>query len=146
MTDLKTQILDYLTENAALSFSAEKLARVLSMTSADEFTPLVQALVQLEREGKVEVTDDGEFKLVPQVKEFTGVFHRNPKGFGFVSYDPEMPDIFINPDHTMYALTGDEVAVKILQAGDPTRDQRPEGEITKIITRSYDHVVGNLRT
>lgn len=39
MTDLKTQILDYLTENAALSFSAEKLARVLSMTSADEFTP-----------------------------------------------------------------------------------------------------------
>lgn len=65
MTDLKTQILDYLTENAALSFSAEKLARVLSMTSADEFTPLVQALVQLEREGKVEVTDDGEFKLVP---------------------------------------------------------------------------------
>ena len=145
MTDLKTQILDHLTENAALSFSAEKLARVLSMTSADEFTPLVQALVQLEREGKVEVTDDGEFKLVPQVKEFTGVFHRNPKGFGFVSYDPEMPDIFINPDHTMYALTGDEVAVKILRAGDPTRDQRPEGEITKIITRSYDHVVGEFK-
>ncbi len=145
MTDLKTQILDHLTENAALSFSAEKLARVLSLTSADEFTPLVQALVQLEREGKVEVTDDGEFKLVPQVKEFTGVFHRNPKGFGFVSYDPEMPDIFINPDHTMYALTGDEVAVKVLRAGDPTRDQGPEGEITKIITRSYDHVVGEFK-
>lgn len=58
--------------------------------------------------------DDGEFKLVFQVKEFIGVFYCNFKGFGFVFYDLEMLDIFINLDYMMYVLIGDEVVVKIL--------------------------------
>lgn len=145
MTELKEQILQKLADNAGLSFSAEKLARLLDMAAADQFTPLVQALVQLERAGKVEVTEDGEFKAVPQAQEITGIFHGNAKGFGFVSYDPELPDIFVKADNTMYALTGDEVSVKILRAGDPTKDQGPEGKVVKIISHNYDHVVGEFK-
>lgn len=145
MTDLKDKILQKLADNANLSFSAEKLARLLDMAAADQFTPLVQALVQLERAGKVAVTEDGEFKAVPQAQAVTGIFHGNAKGFGFVSYDPELPDIFVKADHTMYALTGDEVQVKILHAGDPTKDQGPEGQVTKIISRNYTQVVGEFK-
>ena len=52
-TKLKDQILDYLKENANVSFSAEKLGRALKMADADSFTPIVQALAELEREKKV---------------------------------------------------------------------------------------------
>lgn len=145
MTDLQTKILEDLQNNPTISLSAEKIARKLGMDSAEDFTPIVQALAQLERDNKVEVTDSGEFKLIPQQKEITGIFHGNSKGFGFVAYDETLPDIYVNPDHTMHALSGDEVNVKILRAGDPTSDQGPEGQVTDIIEHHYDHVVGEFK-
>lgn len=128
MTDLKAAILAVLGEKPTISLTVEKISRQLKKTTATDFTPIVQALAQLEREKKVEVTDRGEFRLVPQAQEIVGVFHGNAKGFGFVAYDEELPDIYVNPDHTAHALTGDEVKVKILKAGDPTRDQGPGGK------------------
>ncbi len=85
MTDLKAKIIATLQDNAPISLSAEKIARHLGMPSAQDFTSIVQALAQLEREHKVEVTDSGEFKAVPQQKTITGIFHGNSKGFGFVA-------------------------------------------------------------
>ena len=145
MTELKAKILADLEENPTISLSAEKIARKLNMTDAEDFTPIVQSLAQLEREGKVEVTDSGEFKLVSQKQLITGVFHGNSKGFGFVAYDDSMPDIYVNPDHTKHALSGDEVQVKILRAGDPRSDQGPEGQVEEIIAHHYDHVVGEFK-
>lgn len=145
MTELKAKILADLEENPTISLSAEKIARKLDMNGADDFTPIVQALAQLEREGKVEVTDRGEFKMVPQKQLITGIFHGNSKGFGFVAYDDNLPDIYVNPDHTKYALSGDEVQVKILRAGDPRSDQGPEGAVEEILDHHYDHVVGEFK-
>ncbi|WP_251547393.1 ribonuclease R [Limosilactobacillus caecicola] len=145
MTELKAKILEDLQANPTISLSAEKIARKLDMTAAEDFTPIVQALAQLEREKKVEVTDRGEFKLVPQQQLITGIFHGNSKGFGFVAYDDSMPDIYINPDHTKHALSGDEVQVKILRAGDPRSDQGPEGAVAEILDHHYDHVVGEFK-
>ena len=145
MTDLQEQILKVLGLNPTISLSAEKIGRLIKKASADDFTPLVQALAKLEREGLVEVTDQGEFKLVPQQEEIVGVFHANQKGFGFVAYDDDLPDIYVNPDHTAHALNGDQVKVKILRAGDPTKDQGPEGAVTEILEHHYDHVVGEFK-
>src|SRR5699024_2987131 len=94
MTDLQEQILKVLGLNPTISLSVEKIGRLIKKASADDFTPLVQSLAKLEREGLVEVTDQGEFKLVPQQEEIVGVFHANPKGFGFVAYDDDLPDIY----------------------------------------------------
>ncbi len=145
MTELKTKILEDLQANPTISLSAEKIARKLGMNSAEDFTPIVQALAQLEREKKVEVTDRGEFKIIPQQQLVTGIFHGNSKGFGFVAYDETLPDIYVNPDHTMHALSGDEVQVKILRAGDPRSGQGPEGAVTDILDHHYDHVVGEFK-
>ena len=145
MTELKAKILEDLQANPTISLSAEKIARKLGMNSAEDFTPIVQALAQLEREKKVEVTDQGEFKIIPQQQLVTGIFHGNSKGFGFVAYDETLPDIYVNPDHTMYALSGDEVQVKILRAGDPRSGQGPEGAVTDILDHHYDHVVGEFK-
>lgn len=145
MTELKARILEDLESNPTISLSAEKIARKLNMTSAEDFTPIVQALAQLEREKKVEVTDRGEFIIIPQKQLVTGTFHGNSKGFGFVAYDESLPDIYINADHTKHALSGDEVQVKIIRSGDPRSDQGPEGSVEEILEHHFDHVVGEFK-
>ncbi|MBQ6471183.1 MAG: VacB/RNase II family 3'-5' exoribonuclease [Victivallales bacterium] len=77
----------------------------------------------------------------------TGVFHRNPKGFGFVSVERPgchgVPneDVFIQIGHTQGALTGDRVSVSVYRE----RDARgPSGEITGILERARPEIVGVL--
>lgn len=150
MTEEKKQlaerILQCLADNVQISLSAEKIARQLSMPTADQFTPIVQTLAQLERDGKVQVTDNGEFQLVIKDKPLTGVFHANERGFGFVHYDPEMPDVYINSDDTLNALNGDQVEVKIIQPGDPARGRGPVGKVEEIIEHHFTHMVGEFKT
>lgn len=144
-SNLQEKILKYLTNNAGISYSAEKLAYHLGMDNADQFTPVIQELAKLERAKKVRVTDQGEFEAVIKQQPLVGTFHGNDKGFGFVDYDPELPDMYINPDHTQYALTGDQVEVKVLRPGKPGSDQGPEGMVTKIVEHNYDQVVGEFK-
>jgi len=77
----------------------------------------------------------------------TGVFHRNPKGFGFVvvenpgHHGAPNEDVFIQIGHTLGALTGDRVSVSVYG----TRDARgPSGEITSILERARPEIVGVL--
>ncbi len=144
-TKLKDNILDFLTKNAGISYSAERIAHALDMDNAEQFTPIVQTLAQLERDKKARVTDKGEFEAVIKQEPITGTFHGNDKGFGFVEYDPDLPDMFINPDHTLHALNGDQVAVKVLKAGDPAAGQGPEAMVTKILEHNYERVVGEFK-
>lgn len=142
---LQDQILKYLTDNAGVSYSAERIAYHFGMDDAKQFTPVIQTLAKLEREKKVRVTDKGEFEAVIKEQPLTGTFHGNDKGFGFVDYDPELPDMYINPDHTLHALTGDQVEVKVLRPGKPNSDQGPEGQVTKIVEHNYERVVGEFK-
>jgi ribonuclease R len=145
INNVKEQIAKHLQENAEISYSAEKLATQLNMNDANEFKLIIQALAQLEREHEVQVTDRGEFQSIPKKPILTGIFHGNDKGFGFVAYDPDEPDIYINPDHTMHALNGDEVEVDILRPSKPGSDRGPEGQVTSIITHHYAQVVGEFK-
>ncbi|WP_461240470.1 ribonuclease R [Paucilactobacillus sp. N302-9] len=145
INNVKEQIAKHLQGNAEISYSAEKLATQLNMNDANEFKLIIQALAQLEREHEVQVTDRGEFQSIPKKPILTGIFHGNDKGFGFVAYDPDEPDIYINPDHTMHALNGDEVEVDILRPSKPGSDRGPEGQVTSIITHHYAQVVGEFK-
>lgn len=142
---LEDKILKYLTDNAGVSYSAERIAYHLGMDNGDQFTPVVQTLAKLERDKKVQVTDKGEFEAVIKQQPLTGTFHGNDKGFGFVDYDPDLPDMYINPDHTMHALNGDQVTVKVLRPGKPGTDQGPEGQVTSIVEHNYERVVGEFK-
>lgn len=142
---LKQTVLQHLQDNSEISYSAEKLALQLNMDDAGQFKTIIQVLAQLEREKEIIVTDRGEFQAIPKKPILSGIFHGNDKGFGFVAYDPDEPDIYVNPDHTMHALNGDEVEVDILRPSKPGSDRGPEGQVTKIIVHHYEQVVGEFR-
>ena len=53
--------------------------------------------------------------------------------------------MYVNPDHTLHALNGDTVAVKVLRPGDPAAGQGPEAQVTEIIDHNYERVVGEFK-
>ena len=68
--------------------------------------------------------------------------HRD--GYGFVK--PDVPltgvegDLFIPPDQAQKAMHGDQVLVKVVRFGN-----RAEGEITRVLERGQQRVVGRIR-
>jgi len=117
-----------------------------------------RAIDQLVEEGVIEVGDAGNVRL-PSVGgaggEITGTFKRHPKGFGFVSPDDPMRegDLFIPPDATNEALTGDRVRARVHReraranaGGFGAGGKSPfVGEIIEILERKRSQFTGELR-
>ncbi|CAM3192230.1 ribonuclease R [Lactiplantibacillus plajomi] len=141
-TNLQEQILTFLQAHPDRSYSVEQLTDELHYTGATAFTFLVKELANMERKKLVSTDDHDHFKIVQETKTVEGSFHGNDKGFGFVRYDPDLPDIYINPDNTMFAFTGDDVEVQIIRPARPGSDRGPEGKITRIVKRNYSQIVG----
>ncbi|KRO26378.1 ribonuclease R [Lactiplantibacillus fabifermentans] len=140
--NLQEQILTFLQAHPDRSYSVERLCDELHFTGSTAFTFLVKELANMERKKLVTTDDHDHFKIVQDSKVVEGSFHGNDKGFGFVRYDAELPDIYINPDNTMFAFTGDDVQVEIIRPARPGSDRGPEGKITKIVQRNYSQIVG----
>lgn len=74
------------------------------------------------------------------VQLVAGVIRMSSKGFGFVNQDgDDNKDVFIPAGHNHGAFSGDRVAVHIT-ANDDARG--PVGEVTKILERGQEEVVG----
>ncbi|MCL0330119.1 ribonuclease R [Apilactobacillus xinyiensis] len=140
---LKEELQTVLDNNIDKSFSVEMLADELGYHGSNAFKLIVQSMAELEREKKSIVTSDGKFQSSMN-NSLQGIFHANPKGFGFVAYDENLSDAFIAPDNTMNAMNGDTVAIKIVRKAEKGSDKGPEAKITDIVERSYQQVVGEF--
>ncbi|USS88670.1 ribonuclease R [Fructilactobacillus cliffordii] len=141
---LKQEIADLLSSHANEQFDVEKIADALRYHGSAAFKLIVQELAELERDRVVVVTNDGNFKINPSELSHEGVFHSNPKGFGFVAYDEQLPDAFIAPDDTMKAMNLDKVQMQITKAAQKNSDRGPQGKVMEIMEHHYDHVVGEF--
>jgi ribonuclease R len=142
---LQNQLFGFLKANSTQAFSAQSLTDGLRLDDAQAFTKVVQALASLERERKVRVTESGDFQYNAETEGVIGTFKANDKGFGFVHYDEQEEDIFVNPDNTLHAVQGDEVRVKILTKGDATSGKGPEGQVLEIVNHALTQLVGAFK-
>ena len=73
-------------------------------------------------------------------------FSDSGRGFGFAEILDEdgREDIFIAPDDTMGAMTGDTVLVHKFRRGEPGFTRGNEGQITKILERGNTEIIGTL--
>ncbi|MBM7618003.1 ribonuclease R [Weissella uvarum] len=143
--NLQSQLYGFLKANPSQAFSAQTLADGLHLPGDNAFTKVVQALAALERDEKVRVNDQGEFQYNAQKEGSIGEFRANERGFGFIRYDENEDDIFVNPDNTMLALQGDQVRVKILNKGDGAGSRGPEGQVVEIMNRAREQMVGEFK-
>lgn len=142
---LQSSIINYLEQRPTQKFTAEELFNGLELEGASVFNILVKELAIMDRSNKVDITDDGKFKIARPKNQLLahGVFHANDRGFGFVSVEEdEIPDIYISEDHTAYALNMDEVDVKITRPSKKGDDRGPEGIVKKITARHFTQAVG----
>jgi ribonuclease R len=142
---LKKRILKLLTHADYEPVKLAQLARVLGVTSED-YPQFKAAFEQLRQAGHV-VIGAGNLVSLPSLSgQIVGTFRANPKGFGFVTpLEPHSHgDLFIPPNATASAMTGDVVAARVTKKGKRAGQMRCSGEIIEVLEHAQNRFIGTL--
>ena len=141
----KQHILKYLAKCEHLPIKINTLATMLNVQD-DDYPDFEAALEDLDRHGKIHLTRGRQIELPKMKSTVIGTFRANPKGFGFVIPDDlnAHGDLFISPDNTANAMSGDLVEARPMKKGYSRGVPRFNGVIVKVIKRGNTKVVGNL--
>jgi len=145
------RVLDHLRHDDYTPRRIGDLARDFNIGS-DELDAFTGAVRSLAESGTLEISATGNVSL-PSLGSsggtITGIFRKNPRGFGFVEPTASVREgsVFIPPEETGDALTGDIVKVRL------GRDRRPGpggadgyvGSIIEVVTRKRSSYTGVLQ-
>jgi ribonuclease R len=143
MTNPVDSVLRLVTEPDYKPMTLKAMSRRFHVSADDyaEFRALVKSLV---KEGKLELARDKTLRKPDHSGAIIGLFRRTSKGFGFVrphTSTARADQIYIAPDASGDASSGDEVVVKITkrpkQAG-----MNLEGRIVQVVARASSLFVG----
>jgi len=141
----KKRIIKHLKHSDYAPLKLAQLAKALAVSSED-YPQFKSAFDQLRQAGHVVIGARNLVSLPPLSGQVIGTFRANPKGFGFVT--PLEPashdDLFIPPDKTAAAMTGDIVAAKVVKKGRRAGQMRYKGKVVEILERAQNKFVGTL--
>ncbi len=133
----KKVVYEFICDASYVPMKFKEISMLLQVTR-EQRGELKEVLDELEREGKVHVTQKGKY-MKGGGNYIRGIFQAHPRGFGFVSVEGEPEDIYIPEDDKNGAMQGDEVEVAL--AGE-TSGKRREGKILRIVNRGTRTLVG----
>jgi ribonuclease R len=141
----KDRILKFLKHPEYRPVKQAQLAQSLGV-GADAYPQFKQAFDELRQAGHILIGAGNLITLPAMAGQVVGRFRANPKGFGFVTpLEPNAHgDLFIPPDDTGDAMTGDTVLAKVRQKGRRGAEARYTGEIIKVMERANNRFVGTL--
>ncbi len=141
----KKQIIKLLSHDDYEPVKFSQLAKTLGVNS-DDFPQFKEAFDQLREAGHVVIGAGNLVSLPSLAGQIVGTFRANPRGFGFIV--PREPnshgDLFIPPDATGEAMTGDIVVAKVSRKGKRGGQMRYTGEIIEVLERARNRFVGVL--
>jgi len=141
---MKNQIKSFFKQNPGRSFKSKEIAKRLKIKDDRAYLQLKNELHKLEsiqflsRNGK-------RYKLFtpPDSNRMIGYFNLNEGEYGFVTpKNSKTGDIFIAARNTNTAFNGDKVEVVLFAK---QKGKNLEGQITKIIERKRNEIVGQLK-
>ena len=137
----KKKVYDFMCADFYKPMKIKELAIMLEV-SAEDRPVLEQILLELQAEGKIELSKRGKYSPA-KAEILEGIFTAHPKGFGFVRIEGMTEDVFIGPEKTAGAMHRDRVRVQVL----PGRDgRRPEGTIVEILERGMKKLVATYQS
>jgi len=140
----KTSIIKLLRHADYKPLKPSQLAKALNISQAD-YPQFKTAVEQLRQAGHIIAGSKDLITLPPLAGTIIGTFRANAKGFGFViPRDPMAGDLFIPPDKTQGAMTGDTVAARVVKRGKRPGQMRYSGKIVEILQRAQNQFVGTL--
>ncbi|MGC9454928.1 MAG: ribonuclease R [Phycisphaerae bacterium] len=138
-------ILKYLSDKHYQPLKPRQLARKMGV-SEEEYGTFREAVKVLRDSGRVVLGAKNALMLPEPSGTIVGFFSAHPRGFGFVA--PETPnshgDLFIPPDATAGAMSGDQVVAKVTSRGRRDGEDIYRGEIVEILRRGENRFVGTL--
>jgi ribonuclease R len=138
---LKEKIFKLLDTNISQAFSVKQLIAKLGLRDKKSKMALTQAVEELKGRGAVQKLRNGGIKSIKEAEEITGtVDFVNPR-FAYIVSAQSEHDVKVHAKDLKYALDGDVVKVKVFHVGD---DQRPEGEVVEIVSRTRNQFVGRI--
>jgi ribonuclease R len=123
--------------------TAKAMARQLKI-SGDDYAEFRKSVKRLVKDGKLELAKDKSLRPADRAGLIVGLFRRTTKGFGFVrphTSNARIDQIYISPEASRDASSGDEVAVKITKRS-ARRGLNMEGRIVQILERASGVFVG----
>ncbi|MHC4695540.1 MAG: ribonuclease R [Planctomycetota bacterium] len=124
----------------------EELARAMGI-GEDEHGDFHAACRALMKSGRVVLGARNALMLPAPVGKVVGTYRANPRGFGFII--PDTPgshaDLYVAPENTGGAITGDTVSARVKKRGKRRGRMLYEGLIVEILKRGQSRFVGELR-
>ncbi|MHC4362374.1 MAG: ribonuclease R, partial [Planctomycetota bacterium] len=141
----KERIIKHLKHGDYTPLKLARLAKSLGVSSED-YPQFKLAFEELRRSGRVVIGGGNLVSLPPLSGRIIGTFRANPRGFGFViPLEPNAHgDLFVAPDDTGEAMTGDIVAAKVAKRGKRGGQMRYSGKVVEILERAHNRFVGTL--
>ena len=133
----KKVIYEFICDEFYVPMKLKELA-ILLQVPKEQRNELKKVLDSLEAEGKVHVSSKGKYSK-GEAKRLVGTFTAHARGFGFVTIEGEVEDIFISEDDMNGAFHNDqvEIVIKATPSG-----KRKEGKITKVLSHGTTTLVG----
>jgi len=141
----KEQIVKLLKHPDYTPLKLAQLAKALGVSSQD-YPQFKLAFDQLRQAGHLVIGERSLISLPALSGQIIGTFRANPRGFGFVTpLEPNAHgDLFIPPDSTAEAMTGDIVSARVVKKGKRSGQMRYSGKVIEILQRTQNRFVGTL--
>ncbi|MCW5765800.1 MAG: VacB/RNase II family 3'-5' exoribonuclease [Phycisphaeraceae bacterium] len=144
-TRYERRVLEHVGHERYAPADVRGLAAELNVEASEE--PLLRQAVETLRErGKVVVTPEGKVLLPAVGKEVVGRFKKHIRGFGFVTPLDAVRegDVFVPPDATGDALSGDTVLVSVSRRRKPGGAEELSGRVVRVVERKRGSFAGEL--
>ena len=142
LDNVTESILSILRKDTGQSFNYKQLAAKMGVDDPTNRNKIIRTLSQLAAKKKIEETDRGKYRLKPGVDYYTGILDMTSKGSGYVIVEDLNEDVFIPEKKINKAFHGDEVEIYVYRR---RRNQKSEGEVTKVLNRKKNIFVGVLQ-
>lgn len=138
----KEDVLQYMHKESYRPLSYQEL-RDLWEIGPDDESRFMKILGKLEKEGEIIKTRKNKYGLPQMMNSVRGVIRLNQRGYGILRPDePGQPEIFVYGKNLNGAMHEDKVLVRIMERA--VADQRPEGEVIRVVSRARHELVGTL--
>lgn len=145
LEEIRSSIISILTHQAPNQLKSNELSRELGIAADDPDYDLVrEALDELEESGAIFRSTRRRYGVVVPETVIEGILKMLRAGqWCIVPDDGPQCEVDIDTRHLWTALHGDRVVARL--RGTPRVGEIPEGEITRVLERGTDRIVGTLK-
>ncbi|PQP79679.1 ribonuclease R [Spiroplasma sp. ChiS] len=122
-----------------------ELAQLLNINKIDDNKMLLKALVELENDNIIGVTQQHRFYYFDPKIYLRGVISINKKGFGFIKINENQEEYYVKQDDLNNTLDQDQVLFILKKQKNDNNSKKAEAQVIKVLKRNNEYVVGVIK-